>query len=671
MKFNDNTEQLAVNTIRFLALDMVEQANSGHPGLPLGAAPMAYTLWSKFLKFNPKNPHWPNRDRFVLSAGHGSALLYSLLYLFGYDLPMAELKKFRRLGSLAPGHPESTLTPGIEVTTGPLGQGFGNGVGMAIAERFLATKFNRPGFDIMDHFTYGIVSDGDLMEGVASEAASLAGHLKLGKLIYLYDDNKISLDGPTSMAFTENVPARFEAYGWHTITVADGNDRTAIEKAIMAAQSVTDKPSLISVKTVIGFGSPLEGTNKVHGSAMGAENVKKTKKHLNWPYIEPFYIPEETKTLFDQVVSETSAFEVEWYSLFTDYKLKYPQEHALFGSAFNNELPENWAKDMPVYDSTNNIATRQASGEALNVLKNNMPLLIGGSADLAGSNETPKKEELSFQPEHTENSNIWFGVREHAMGAALVGMNAHGGLRVYGGTFLTFSDYMRGAIRLAALTRARITYIFTHDSIGLGEDGPTHQPIEHFASLRTVPNLTVIRPGDANETVEAWKYAMGEADGPVALILSRQKWPAIDQNVYGNAGHLSKGGYVLKDEGFAPELIIIATGSEVKLALNVQVKLAEEGISSRVVSMPAQRLFDLQDQVYKDSVLTPSVRSRVSIEAGSTFGWHKYVGIDGLAIGIDTFGESGTGEEVMAHFGFTVPAVLEKIKTYLPYQKEF
>ncbi|MFD1257793.1 transketolase [Mucilaginibacter terrae] len=658
-------DELSVNTIRFLSTDMVQQANSGHPGLPLGAAPMAHVLWSRFLRFNPAEPKWPNRDRFILSAGHGSALLYSLLHLYGYDLPYEELKKFRQLGSKTPGHPESTLTPGIEVTTGPLGQGFGNGVGVALAEVHLAAQYNREDHHLIDHYTYGIVSDGDLMEGVASEAASLAGHLKLGKLIFLYDDNKISLDGPTDLAFTEDVQARFDAYGWQTITVEDGNDLEAIAKAIEEAQADTERPSLISVKTIIGFGSPLQGTNKVHGAALGVDNLKKTKEYFGWDPEKMFYIPAEVKDYLLQPGQKGAELQNTWNELKEAYSEAYPTEAKTFDISFKGELPEGWDKDLPVFEAGEELATRQSSGKMLQAIRKAIPFVIGGSADLASSNETPGKPEDSFQPGHYEKTNIWFGVREHAMGAIMNGIDAHGGTRVYGGTFLTFSDYMRGAIRLAALTEAPVTYIFTHDSVALGEDGPTHQPVEQITGLRTVPNLTVIRPADANETVQAWRIAITRDKGPVALILSRQKLPTLDQNTYAPAQNLEKGGYILKDAEGTPDIILIGAGAEVHLALGAQELLSKEGIKARVVSMPSFELFDYQDKAYRDSILPPHIIKRISVEAGVTLGWYKYVGLDGEAIGIDSFGESGEGTAVLKHFGFTVEHVYQRAKALL------
>ena len=660
-------DQLTIDTLRFLSVDMVQKANNGHPGLPLGAAPMAYVLWQKFLRFDTKDFAWPNHDRFILSAGHGSALLYSLLHVYGYDLPMSELEKFRLVGSKTPGHPESMLTDGIEVTTGPLGQGFGNAVGSAMAEAFLGAKYNKPDFALYDHYTYVLASDGDLMEGVASEAASLAGHLQLGKLICLWDDNHISLDGPTNLAFTEDVLMRFDAYGWHTQIVEDGNDIDAIEQAVILAQKVTDKPSIIAVKTIIGFGSPLEGTNKVHGSALGEDNVKKTKENLGWDPNKTFFVPDGVMEHAAEAGKKGAELNTEWKKLFEEYGKQYAKEKELLDIDYAGKLPEGWDEDMPVFKAGESLATRQASGKALGVIQKNIPWMLGGSADLASSNETPKDGSDSFQPGHYENSNVWFGVREHGMGAIMNGISSHRGVRTYGGTFLTFSDYMRGAIRLAALTEAPVTYIYTHDSIGLGADGPTHQPVEQVTSLRTVPNLTVIRPGDANETVEAWKIAMTRMKGPVALILSRQAVPNIDQEKYTPAkGNVQKGAYILSEaEGGKPDVILIGTGSELSLCVEAQEKLKADGIKARVVSMPSWELFEQQDKSYIDEVLPPSVHQRVSIEAGVTLGWWKWTTSEGFPIGIDRFGESGPGEEVLKIFGFTTDHVVEKAKEVL------
>lgn len=666
----DQIEELSVNTIRFLSVDAVQKANSGHPGLPLGAAPMSYVLWTRFLRFNPKDPNWQNKDRFILSAGHGSALLYSMLHLTGYDLSMEEIKRFRQMDSKTPGHPESMLTPGIEVTTGPLGQGFGNGVGVAMTEAFLGATYNRPDYTLFDHYTYAIVSDGDLMEGVAAEAASLAGHLKLGKLIYLYDDNDISLDGPTSLAFTEDVLARFNAYGWHTQRVDDGNNLDSITEAIRIARDETERPSLISIKTIIGYGSPLQGTSKAHGSPLGEDNVKKTKEHLGWDPNQTFHVPDEVREHLLEAGKTGAQLQEQWQHLFDEYCKAYPQEGEQLKQAFTGELPEGWDRDLPVFKPGEALATRQASGKALAAIKQHVPWVIGGSADLASSNEMQVKGDVSFQPGQYQNSNIWFGVREHAMGAILNGMASHHGVRVYCGTFLNFSDYMRGAIRLAALTEAPVTYVFTHDSIGLGEDGPTHQPVEQVTALRAIPNLTVIRPGDANETVEAWRLAMKKMKGPVALILTRQKLPTIDQNKYAGAHNLKKGGYILSEPNGVPDIILIATGSELQLAVGALEILTNERINVRVVSMPSWELFEEQEITYRNEVLPPNITQRLAIEAGVSFGWYKYVGLAGGVIGIDQFGLSAPGEEVMETFGFTVENVCDKARAIIKKGKE-
>lgn len=660
------TDQLSVNTIRFLSVDAVQQANSGHPGLPLGAAPMAYVIWTRFLRFNAKDPKWFNRDRFVLSAGHGSALLYSLLHLTGYDLSIDDLKKFRQIGSRTPGHPESMLTPGVEVTTGPLGQGFGNGVGIAMAEAHLAAIYNQPDHKVIDHYTYVLASDGDMMEGVASEAASIAGHLQLGKLIVLYDDNKISLDGPTDAAFTENVTARFDAYGWHTQHVADGNNLEAIEAAILAAQEVSDKPSLIAVRTIIGYGSPLQNTSKVHGSAMGEENVRKTKEFYGWDPDKKFFVPEEVTQHLAGLAQKGADLQAAWNKTFDAYKSAFADKGKQLELSFHDELPADWHNALPVFKPADGpLATRQGSGKALTALKKAIPYLFGGSADLASSNEMPPATDVSFQPGHYEQANIWFGVREHGMGAILNGMAAHKGVRVYGGTFLTFSDYMRGAIRLAALTEAPVIYVFTHDSVGLGEDGPTHQPIEHVAALRIIPNLVTIRPADANESVHAWRIALERKQGPVAMILCRQKLPVLDQDTFPSAANVEKGAYVLRDTGEQPRLLIMATGSEVSLALEAQEALQKENIPTRVVSMPSWELFEAQDAAYKESVLPAALTQRISIEALTPFGWDKYVGPHGKIIGINRFGESGPGEEVLKVLGINLEHVLTEAKSLL------
>ena len=660
---NVSIDELSVSTIRLLAVDMVQKANSGHPGLPLGAAPMAYVLWSRFLRFNPKDVHWPNRDRFILSAGHGSALLYSLLHLYGYDLSLDDLKQFRQMDSKTPGHPESHITPGIEVTTGPLGQGFANGLGMAMSEAHLGALYNKEGHaPVQDHYTYVLVSDGDLMEGIASEAASLAGHLQLNKMIYLYDDNKISLDGPTSFAYTENAMARFDAYYWHVQHVQDGNSLDEIENAIRVAQTVKDRPSIIAVRTIIGFGSPLAGTSKSHGSPLGADNVKITKKFYGFDPEASFQVPQEVYDHLAEPGKKGAELQKQWEADFATYAAAYPQEADTFKLSFAGDLPGGWDKDLPVYTPADGeLATRQASGKALDAIKKAVPFMFGGSADLASSNEMDKQPDDSFQPLHYQRSNVWFGVREHAMGGAMNGIAHHGGLRTYGGTFLTFSDYMRGAIRLTALAESAGTFVFTHDSIGLGEDGPTHQPIEQVLALRSIPNIVVLRPGDANETTESWRIAMTTPKSPVCLILSRQKLPVFDQSKLGSAREgVAKGAYVLSEaQDGQPQLILIATGSEVALALKAQEQLQGAGTATRVVSFPSWELFEKQPRAYREQVLPPAVRKRVSIEAGSPIGWAKYVTDEGASISMNRFGESAPAEELFAKFGFTVDNVVK------------
>ena len=653
-----DVDLLAVNTIRTLSIDGVEAANSGHPGLPLGAAPMAYVLWARHLRFDPAQPHWPNHDRFILSAGHGSMLLYSLLYTFGYDLPLEELKRFRQWGSKTPGHPESHMTAGVEVSTGPLGQGFGNGVGMAMAEAFLAARYNRPDHALIDHYTYAIVSDGDLMEGIASEAASLAGHLKLGKLIYLYDDNLISLDGPTNLAFTEDVLKRFEAYGWHTQRVEDGNDLAAIDAAIRLAQAESDRPSLISVRTVIGYGSPKAGTSKVHGSPLGAEGVRATKQALGFNPDEHFAVPGAALKLMRAAAERGAKQHQEWEKRLEAYTAAFPAEGAELMRALQGELPEGLADKLPNFPAGTDLATREASGKIMEAMMQHIPTLFGGSADLSESNKTPSSHD-SFQPGSYEKRIIWFGLREHALGAALNGMAAHGGVVPYGGTFLTLSDYMRGSIRLAALSGHGVSYVFTHDSIGLGEDGPTHQSVEHVMSLRLIPNMRVIRPGDANEVSVAWKLALEHKHGPTALILSRQKLKVFDREKVASADGVRRGAYILRDAPDAkPSIILMATGSELELIMAAQEALAQHGIAARVVSFPCWELFAAQDDSYRDSVLLPGV-PRVSVEAGVTTGWQRWLGGNGVALGVDSFGASAPYKEIYKHFGLTVERIVE------------
>lgn len=676
-------DQLCINTIRFLSVDAIQKANSGHPGLPMGSAPMAYVLWTKFLKYSPTNPHWFDRDRFILSAGHGSMLLYSLLYLTGYDLSLEDIKNFRQFGSKAPGHPEFGETPGVEVTTGPLGQGFANGVGMAIAEANLASRFNKPDHSIVDHYTYALVSDGDLMEGIASEAASLAGQLKLGKLIYLYDSNHITLSASTQLNFTENVQARFAAYDWHTLTVEDGNDLDAITEAIKEAQQETDRPSLITVHTHIGYGSPnKQDTYKAHGSPLGEEEVKLTKENLGWPTEPDFYVPEEVLKIFRSAVGKGKDLENQWDLLFSQYSEANQEQAALLKNMIEGNLPSDWTADIPVFEAdAKGIATRSASGKILNAVAPKIPQLIGGAADLNPSTLTAMKDLGDFQaPEKASGAiagavggvwgyqgrNITFGVREHAMAGISNGITAHGGLLSFCSTFLIFSDYMRPAIRLSALSKLHTIYVFTHDSIGVGEDGPTHQPIEQLASFRAMPNMITIRPCDANETVEAWKFALESSDRPVALILTRQNLPTLDRSVYAPAESLLKGAYILSEaSGSEPDMLLIASGSEVSLVLGAQKKLQEKGIAARVVSMPSWELFEAQPEEYKQQVLPKSVTARVAVEAASPMGWYKYAGSGGLVIGMETFGASAPGSELMKHFGFTVDNICEKAQQLL------
>ncbi|HEV8134255.1 MAG TPA: transketolase [Pyrinomonadaceae bacterium] len=662
---NAELDQLCINTIRALTLDAVQKAKSGHPGLPLGAAPMAYVLWTRFLRHNPQNPKWENRDRFLLSAGHGSMLLYSLLYLTGYDLPLEELQNFRQWGSKTPGHPEYGLTPGVEITTGPLGQGFANGVGMAMGAAHLGALFNKDNQRVIDHYVYAIVSDGDLMEGVASEAASLAGHLKLGKLIYFYDDNHVTIEGFTSLAFTEDVPKRFDAYGWHTLTVHDGNNLDEIEAAIREAQSITDRPSLISVKTVIGFGMPTQGTRKAHSDAPGEDAVKETKRHLGWPEDKQFYVPAEALAHFRKAIDRGRDFETQWQSQVEKYQQQFPEDGALLESMLSGELPENWEQHLPSFADAKPIATRVASGEVINALAPVMPMLIGGSADLGVSNNTDIKDSKSFEADSYDGRIFHFGVREHAMGATLTGISLNGGLIPFGGTFMTFSDYMRPAIRLAALSEVQVIYVFTHDSIGLGEDGPTHQPIEHLAALRAIPHLFVIRPADSHEVREAWRIAILRRNAPTALALTRQKLDLIDRTKFAKADGLRKGAYVLAEAMTSdgnvttPRIILIATGSEVTLAMEAREKLQAENTPTRVVSMPCWELFDEQTQNYRNEVLPPAITARLAIEAGVRQGWDKYVGTNGDVIGLDRFGASAPGDIALRELGFNVENVLK------------
>jgi transketolase len=664
-------DQLCINTIRTLALDAVQKAESGHPGLPLGAAPLAYVLWTRFLRHHPENPKWTNRDRFLLSAGHGSMLIYALLYLTGYDLPLEELKNFRQWGSKTPGHPEYGLTPGIEITTGPLGQGFANGVGMAMGAAHLAAKFNQPEFPLIDHYVYAIVSDGDLMEGVASEAASLAGHLKLGKLIYFYDDNHVTIEGFTNLAFSENVPQRFEAYGWHTSTVEDGNDLEAIERAIREAQAVSDRPSLISVKTIIGYGMPTAGTRKAHSDAPGEEAVRETKRHLGWPEDKTFYVPDEALAHFREAVERGTQLEKEWNALVEKYEREHEEAGRAWRTTMSGELPEGWEDQLPSFENAKPMATRQASGEVINALAPHMPMLIGGSADLGPSNNTDIKESGSFEPGSYDGRILHFGVREHAMGSTLTGISLNGGLIPFGGTFLTFSDYMRPAIRLAALSEVQVIYVFTHDSIGLGEDGPTHQPVEHLAALRAIPHLFVIRPADPHEVREAWRIAILRRHAPTALALTRQKVPVIDRKLYASADGARRGAYILAEavgangETKTPALILISTGSEVSLTLAARETLQKDGVPTRVISMPCVELFAQQPEEYRNELLPPSVTARLAVEAGVRQCWDRYVGLRGDVICLDRFGGSAPGDVAMRELGFTVENVLKRARGLL------
>ncbi len=661
-------DQLCINTIRTLSLDAVQKAESGHPGLPLGAAPMAYVLWTRFLRHNPKNPKWENRDRFLLSAGHGSMLIYSLLHLTGYGLPLDEIKNFRQWGSRTPGHPENILTPGVEITTGPLGQGFANGVGMAMASAHLAAKFNQKDFPVIDHHIYAIVSDGDLMEGVASEAASLAGHLKLGKLIYFYDDNKVTIEGFTDLAFSEDVPKRFQSYGWHTVTVEDGNDLEAIDAAIREAQSVGTKPSLILVKTTIGFGMPTAGTRKAHSDAPGEEAVRETKRHLGWPEDQQFFIPDEALAHFRQSATRGAKQESEWNDLVSQYQAKHSELSQLWRTTMSGDLPADWEKHLPAFTDSKAMATRAASGEVINALAPHMPMLLGGSADLGPSNNTDIKGGGDFEASSPEGRTIHFGVREHAMGSTLTGMSLNGGLIPFGGTFMTFSDYMRPAIRLAALSEVQAIYVFTHDSVGLGEDGPTHQPIEHLAALRAIPHLFVIRPADSHEVREAWRTAILRRNAPTALALTRQKVALIDRTRFSSAEGARQGAYILAEAEAAsggPSLILIATGSEVSLALEAREILQQEGIATRVVSMPCWELFEEQSESYCDEVLPPSVPARLAIEAGVRQGWDRYVGPAGDVICLDRFGASAPGDVALKNLGFNVDNVVKRAQALL------
>lgn len=681
-------DQKSLNTIRFLSVDAVQKADSGHPGLPMDAAPMGYVLWTRFLKHNPSNPDWFNRDRFVLSAGHGSMLLYSLLYLTGYDLSLEEIKKFRQWGSKTPGHPEHLDTPGVEVTTGPLGQGFGNSVGIAIAEASLAARYNRPGHEIIDHYTYALASDGDLMEGISSEAASLAGHLKLGKLIVFYDNNHVSLAAGTNITFTEDRAKRFEAFGWHTITLPDGNDMQAIEKALEEARQEKDRPSLILVRTHLGYGSPnKQDTYEAHGSPLGEEEVKRTKENLGWPLEPPFYVPDEVLANFRVALDRGKKAEEEWNQKFEAYQQKFPQQAEELLRAIKGELLSNWDEKIPTFTPEDGpMATRVASGKTMNVIAERLPNLIGGSADLNPSTHTTLKGYGDFEPPvwadgdqqgssggdwNYKGRNLHFGVREHSMGAILNGLAAHGGVLPYGATFLIFSDYMRPPMRLASLMKLQVIYVFTHDSIALGEDGPTHQPVEQLVGLRSIPGFTVIRPADANETAAAWRVAIEHKNAPVALVLTRQKLPVLDPKKYSQISDgMRKGGYILADatEGEQPDVILVASGSEVHLALDARKALLKDGIHARVVSLPSWNIFDRQTGEYRSEVFPKSIPV-LAIEAGATLGWRSYVGPQIDVIGVDRFGASAPGERVYREYGFTVDNVREHVMNLIQEKK--
>ena len=661
-------DQLSIHTIRFLSLDMVEKAQSGHPGTPMGAADMAYVLWNKFLKHNPTNPNWPNRDRFVLSPGHASAMLYSLLYLTGYDLPLEELKNFREWGSKTPGHPEYGRTPGVAATTGPLGQGFANGVGMAMAERFLADHFNRPHHEIINHYTYAIASDGDMQEGVTSEAASLAGTLRLGKLIYLYDSNEVQIEGPTKQAFRENVGRRFDAYGWQVIGPIDGTDLPEIERAILRARDETEKPSLIICKTIIGHCTPEEGTAKIHGEPIPELDARRAKELCKWPTDRTFYVPDDVLAHMREAVKRGESAEREWQQGFEEYGKDFPELASRFKAQMEGKLPADWDSGLQslFQNETKPIATRSASGKVLNILAKHVHGLTGGSGDLNPSTKTFLVGYGNFGWQEHYGHNIHFGVREHAMGAITNGMALHHGVIPYAATFLIFSDYMRPPIRLAAMMKIRVVYVFTHDSIGLGQDGPTHQPIEQLMGLRSIPNMTVIRPSDATETVEAWRAALLNTHGPTALILTRQDLPIIDRSKYASAANLHRGAYVLwETEKKSADIILIGTGSEVQVALEAGKKLASEGTSVRVVSMPSWELFDSQPADYKESILPRTARLRVSVEAAAKVGWEHYVGLDGKIIGLDHFGASAPGEVLFEKFHITSEHVVTVAKELL------
>jgi transketolase len=663
----DSLQKLSIDTVRILSADAVQKANSGHPGTAMALAPMGYALWTQFLNYNPKNPHWANRDRFILSCGHACMLQYSFLYLTGYDLTLDDIKNFRQLNSKTAGHPEYGLCPGIDVTTGPLGQGFANGVGFAIAQKHLAARYNKPNFDLFNYHIYSIVSDGDMMEGVTSEAASLAGHLELGNMIYLYDDNHISIEGATDITFNEDVSERFRAYGWHVQDLPDVNDVHALELAITNARAETQKPSLIRVRSLIAYGSPNKsGTAGSHGSPLGADEVKLVKEFFGFDPDKSFYVPKEVLDFYHEAGAKGGPKEDKWNKLFEDYKKEYPELAEEYELAVAGKLPKGWDADLPSYKiSDPKVSTRIAGGKALNALAAKVPYLIGGAADLAPSTETNLKNYDSFTSENRGGRNFHFGIREHAMGAAMNGMSLTAGVIPFGATFLMFSEYMRPPIRLAAIMKISPVFIYTHDSIGLGEDGTTHQPVEQLASLRSIPRITVIRPADGNETVEAWKVAVQHKDGPIVMVLTRQNLPIIDQDKYAKASNLAKGAYVLSEASKNPDLILIATGSEVSLIMEAQAKLEADGISTRVVSMPSWELFEKQSAAYKESVFPKAYRKRLAVEMASPMGWHKYTTDEGDMLGMETFGESAPADDLYKHFGFTVDNVVKRAKALL------
>ncbi|WP_449538766.1 transketolase [Ferdinandcohnia sp. Marseille-Q9671] len=660
---NQELDLLAINTIRTLSIDGVEKANSGHPGMPMGAAPMAYTLWAKEMNHNPSNPNWFNRDRFVLSAGHGSMLLYSLLHLFGYDVTIEDLKNFRQWGSRTPGHPEFGHTPGVEATTGPLGQGIAMAVGMAMAERHLAETYNKDKYELVNHYTYSICGDGDLMEGVSAEAASLAGHLKLGRLIVMYDSNDISLDGELNLSFSESVEDRFKAYGWQVIRVENGNDTEEIQKALQEAKADLNRPTLIEVKTVIGFGSPNKsGKSASHGAPLGKDEATLTKAAYGWNYEEPFFVPQEVREHYSQFVEAGKQKESAWNSLFAEYKNEYPELAKQLEAALKGELPEGWEASLPTFEAGSSVATRDASGKALNAAATAIPQLIGGSADLAGSNKTLITSEKNYAIDSFAARNIWFGVREFAMGAAINGMALHGGVKVFGATFFVFSDYLRPAIRLAALMKLPVTYVFTHDSIAVGEDGPTHEPVEQLAALRAMPGLSILRPADAKETAAAWRLALESTDTPTALVLTRQGLPTLDLDEATVYEGVKKGAYVVSEAKGEVSGLLLATGSEVSLAIAAQQELEKEGIFVSVVSMPSWDRFEKQSAEYKESVLPKAVKARVGIEMASPLGWKEFVGDEGKVLAVNTFGASAPAGKLLAEYGFTVENVVKNFK---------